>query len=161
MSGLSPELVIQLMDEGMTQSAIAREYGVTRQYINILAKRGGHEPVVPIITENMPWSVPAEYYDNTIYQALRLAAHANYAGLDALRGTSQDKLARFVRKLSLFNQVIDFDPSYPAIPGHSNTPGFAFVPRTPADGDYMIKIRPGVRITPTGKKIWKMPDLSA
>lgn len=158
MSGLSPEIVIELMNEGLTQAAIAREYGVSRQYVNKLAIQGGHTPVVPIITENLPWDIPSDYYENTLYQGMRLIGHGNYTGFDKLNGSSLAKARAILTKLTRFRQVIDFDPSYPAMPGLTNTPGFAYVPRTEDDEDFIVKIRPGTRITPEGRKIWRLPE---
>lgn len=58
-----------------------------------------------------------------------------------------------------YRQVIDYNPAYPAIPGVVNTPGFAYVPRTESDEDFIIKIRPGVRITTIGDRIWRLPEM--
>ena len=157
MSGLTPDIVMSMLKNGIRQSEIARTYGVSRQYVNKLAKQGGHEPIVTVVSENMPWVVPSEYYGNTLYQGLRLIAHANYGGYETLTGSSLAKIRALLKKLIQFHLVIDFDPSYPAVPTLTNTPGFAYVPRTEVDEDFMIKIKPGVRITPEGDKMWRLP----
>lgn len=146
-----------LMDQGMRQAEIAREFNVSRQYVNRLAIAGGHSPVSTEVTENLPWSVDPEWYTNTIYQGLRLLGHYQLDP-EGLVGSSRVKLRGFLRKLDTFNQVVDYDPSYPAIKGISNTPGFAYVPRRPEDNGLVIKNKPGIKITNTGKRIWRIPD---
>lgn len=158
-SGLSPEIVQILLNEGMTQSEVAREFGVSRQYVNKLLKESGRESPITIVTENLPWEVSPEFFGSTIYANLRIAGHYNLTGGEDLVGSSFGKVRALTRKLLGYRMVIDYDPSYPAIPGVSNIPGFAYLPRTEADEDYMIKIRPGVRLTPVGKKIWRIPDI--
>lgn len=158
-SGLSPELVQTLLNEGMTQSEIAREFGVSRQYVNKLLKDTGRESPITVVSENLPWEVSPEYYDSVIYANLRIAAHYNLTNGEDLVNSSLVKVRALTRKLLGFRMVVDYDPSYPAIPGVTATPGFAYLPRAEADEDYMIKIRPGVRLTETGKKIWRIPEI--
>lgn len=149
---------MELLEEGYRQSEIAKDYGVSRQYVHRLAKQGGHQALVTKVSQNFPWEITDEMYENTIYQALRLLGHYQLDP-DKLKGTSRDKLKAFLRKLTLFNQVVDYDPDYPAVPGLSNTPGFAYVPRTESDKNYAVKIKPGVRITNTGERLWTIPEV--
>lgn len=153
---LTPEYVVGMMNDGHTQAGIARLHNVTPQYINKLAREGGYKPLAPQITANLPWKVHQAYANNSIYLGLRLLAHHNMRP-GTLRGTSNTKLIAFLRKLEQFDQVVDYDPDYPPVPGLSNTPGFAYVPRKPRDGDYAVRIREGMKITPLGRKMWKMP----
>lgn len=153
---IKPDKVIELMNAGNTQAGIARLYGVTPQYINRLAKEGGYKPLSPQITENLPWKVHQAYSNNTIYNCLRLLARHNMQP-GTLRGTSNTKLIAFLRKLTQFNQVVDYDPDYPIVPRLCNTPGFAYVPRLPRDGNYAIRIREGMKLSPLGRKMWSMP----
>lgn len=155
---LSSDAVINLMAQGYKQSEIAEEYGVSRQYVHKLAKLGGHEPVSTPVTESFPWEVDQEYFDNTIYQALRLVGHWRMDP-DGISVHSMKKIKAFLRKLDTFNQVVDYSPDYPAIPGFTNTPGFAYLPRTPEDGNYMMKQRDGVKLTKLGQKLWLMPEV--
>ena len=64
MSGLTPSLVIYLMKSGQRQTDIAQSYGVTRQYVNKLAKQGGHISPITTVRENMPWEVDPELARN-------------------------------------------------------------------------------------------------
>ena len=78
---LTPELVLYFIDQGMKQSEIAREYGVTRQYVNRLAKQGGYVSSMTIINDHLPWEFDtSEYQENTLYQVFRLTATYNLEG---------------------------------------------------------------------------------
>lgn len=145
------------MAKGYSQSEIAREFGVSRQYVHKLAKDSGYEPVSTRVTELFPWEVDPEFYGNTIYQAMRLLGsyRLNQRGLSK---SSLAKVRGFARKLARFNQVVDYDPAYPAVPGLSNTPGFAYVPRQPGDGDLIVRVRPGVVLSGEARRIWIIPE---
>lgn len=161
MSGLSHDIVMSMIKEGYKQSQIAEAYGVSRQYVSKLAKQSGYISTMTIINDNLPWEVDPEYQKNTVYQALRLIAHYNLDGDEAFRHseTSRRKARVLLKKLIVYRQVIDYNPAYPAIPGVVNTPGFAYVPRAESDEDFFIKIRPGVRITTIGDRIWRLPEM--
>lgn len=152
---------MSMIKEGFKQSEIAREFGVSRQYVSKLARQSGYVSAMTIINEHLPWEVDSEYQSNTLYQALRLVAHYNLEGDEAFRhsATSRRKARTLIKKLTVYRQVIDYNPAYPAIPGVVNTPGFAYVPRTESDEDFIIKIRPDVRITTTGDRIWRLPEM--
>lgn len=158
MSGLSSDVVLYLMSKGVRQSEIAREYGVSRQYVGQLAKQGGYDSPITKVSRNLPWEVDPAFYANTIYKGVTLHGHMMLAGKEKISATSQSKLLGFYRKLIRFNVVVDYDPDYLAQPGLTNTNGFAYVPRGAADKDYIIKVRPGVRITPLGEKLWRLPS---
>lgn len=157
MSIIDPATVRYCLAQGMTQTELAREYGVTRQYIHKLAKQAGHQPLRTIVTENFPWPIKPEFYENHLYITLRAIGTFN---LDptAVRETTLRGVRSVVRKLQNFNTVIDSDPGYPAVPGLVNTPGFAYVPRTESDKGFIVKIKPETRITPIGRKLWRMPE---
>lgn len=141
----------------MTQTELAREYGVTRQYIHKLAKQAGHEPLRTIVTENFPWPIKSEFSQNNLYQALRVVGLWNMDP-NAVKPNTLQKLRGVLRKVQNFNTVLDYDPDYPAVPGLTNTPGFAYVPRTESDENFIVKIKPETRITPIGRKLWRMPE---
>lgn len=50
-SGLTTEIVLDLIKQGVTQAEIGRRYGVSRQAVNALAKRGGG-----ILPCQSPWT---------------------------------------------------------------------------------------------------------
>ena len=161
MSGLTHDIVMSMIQEGYKQSQIAEAYGVSRQYVSKPAKQSGYVSTMTVINDNLPWEVDPAYQKNTVYQALRLVAHYNIDGDEAFRHseTSRRKAQGLVKKLIVYRQVIDYNPAYPAIPGVVNTPGFAFIPRTESDEDFIVKIRPDVRITTIGDRIWRLPEM--
>lgn len=120
-----------------------------------LAKRGGWESPFKTMAENLPWDVPRELRDNTIYKNVR--RHGIWKTNNNLSEVDRAHLRAFLQKLEIFNSVVDYDPKYPAVPGYSNTPGFAYLPRTETDEDYIIKIKTGVRLTQLGEQIWRKP----
>lgn len=146
------------MNQGVKQTDIANEYRVSRQYINALAKKGGYVSPITTITENFPWGVEEMDFRNHLYQALRLFGHAQLDGWENLQESSRNKVRPLVKKLRSFGLVLDHGEQYQAIPGVSNLPGIGFTHRTPEDENFVIKVRDGVRITPLGDKIWRLPE---
>ncbi|AKK10419.1 helix-turn-helix domain-containing protein [Corynebacterium uterequi] len=159
MSGLTPELVMQLMEAGESQAAIARAFKVSRQYVHKLAKQGGHETsqrLSDYVSRHFPWDIIPEANHSTLHQNIRLLALWNL-DQSALERGGRLKLRAFLNKLNGFQQVVDYNPNYKAVKGLNNKPGFAYVPRTPEDEGMAIKIRPGIRLTDEGRKLWAMP----
>lgn len=148
---------MRLMENGLTQTEIGREYGVSRQYVCKLAKQGGHVNKFRIIGDNLPWEVHRDFVGNGLYKNLRRHGIAMAFGYDSLGRSDQEHLRSLYRKLVSFNVVVDYDPGYPALPGVANTPGFAFVPRLKKDKNFVIKLRPGVNLTKEGRKLWRLP----
>lgn len=156
-SPLSPALVNFLMDQGHRQVDIAREYGVSRQYIHHLAKQGGYNPPTTIVQENLPWDVDPAFVRNSTFIAFRLIGH-NMVAPGKLTEESRERANGLLNRLRKFDVVVDYDPSYPPVIGLTSLPGFAYLPRTAEDENFVMKIKPGTRVTPLGDKIWRMPD---
>lgn len=158
-SGLTADVARDLLESGMSQTEVSRIYGVSRQYVHILAKRAGYEPSKRLNLDGlMPWDVDySGHWPNHIFRGMR--AHLKTILLPHEGEGDADKKAResMFRKLVRYNQVIDFDPSHPAVKGLSNTGGFKYVPRTAEDKDYIVKVKPGVKVNNTFKKLWTMP----
>lgn len=154
---LSPELVMYLLDNGYRQVDIAHEYKVSRQYIHKLAKDAGYTSPITTVQENLPWSVDPKFSRNATLVALRLVGHERVAP-GKMTDDSRARANGLLKRLRQFDVVVDYDPSYPPIIGLTNTPGFAYVPREEQDDDFIIRIKPGVKITPLGNKIWRMPN---
>jgi len=157
-TGLTPELVIYLMNNGHRQVDISREYGVSRQYVHKLAKDAGYTSPIGMVRDNMPWEVDPSFNRNATLVAFRLVGHIALAP-DKLTKDSVDRAKGLLKRLEQFNVVVDYDPAYPPIMGLTNTPGFAYVPRTDEDENFIMKIKPSVRVTPLGNKIWRIPSL--
>ncbi|MCZ9293310.1 helix-turn-helix domain-containing protein [Corynebacterium meitnerae] len=154
---LSPELVIYLMDNGYRQVDIAREYGVSRQYVYQLAKRAGYTSPITTVQENLPWDVDPEFARNSTFIAFRLVGHEAVAPGN-LTKESHERAHGLLRRLRQHNVVVDYNPTYPPVIGLTSLPGFAYLPRTEEDEDFIMKIRPGVKVTPLGNKIWRLPS---
>lgn len=153
---LTPELVIYLMNNGFRQVDIAKEYQVSRQYIHTLAKQAGYKSPITTVQENLPWEVNPDFARNATFMAFRLIGHEAVAP-GKLTDESRERANGLIRRLRQFDVVVDYDPGYPPIVGLTNTPGFAYVPRTEQDEDFVMKIKPGVKVTPLGDRIWRMP----
>lgn len=143
-SGLTSEKVLALIRDGMRQVDIARTYGVSRQYVSKLAKRGGYDSIIAQVSENMPWVVSPRFFDQTIYKYLRLHANFMLQGAHKMPPSSRQKLLSFHRKLHSNNWVVDY----------SETTGFLYSPKAPGTWDLIVAQRPGLRMSTTGTKIW-------
>ncbi|OIR43185.1 hypothetical protein [Corynebacterium sp. NML120713] len=154
---LDSGLVIALMEEGMSQAEIGRMYGVSRQYVNKLARQGGYVSRVNLLKEAMPWEVDKEFSRNASLIGFRLAGHVALDP-DNIAEEGRERAESFLNRLRTFNVVLDYNPEYPPIMGLTSTPGFAYLPRTEEDEDFMMKIRPGVKVTPLGNRIWRLPE---
>ena len=156
-TGLTPDTVIDLLQLGNSQAEIARDFGVSRQYVNKLAKQGGYESPFKTMNDNLPWEIKGEFANNQIWKNIR--RHGIWVTTGKLGESDREHLRGFYRKLDAFPVVADHDPDYPPLPGIANQPGFAFVPRTEADEDFIVKVRPGTSITKIGDRIWRMPAI--
>lgn len=154
-TGLTPEEVIYRLENGETQTEIARAEGCSRQYVSALAKRGGWVNPFKTMAENLPWDVEKDFSDNTIYKNVRRLGIYQTTG--ELKPSDMQHLRAFLQRLDTFNVVVDYDPQYPANPGYTNTPGFAYVPREERDEDYIIRIKPETKLTTIGRRIWRKP----
>lgn len=158
MKGLTPKRVFDMMThEGKTQTEIALEYDVSRQYVHILATEAGYVSDTTKITENFPWEVDKKFYSSFIYRLVRLHGKAMLAGIDSVGVKSRKDVESLHERLKTYGVVIDYGEDYPPLPNLNKHGGFAFLPRTKEDEDFILKIRDGVKITDLGNKIWRLP----
>ena len=158
----SPELslavVEDLMSKGWTQSDIAREYDVTRQYVSwIRHYYGGRLSPREQMLQHFPFQVPARMGQTSPFRRLR--DHGEYMATGGV-GMSEETLGRlrgFYERLR--NQVLEFDPNIPPIPGVSSQGGWRYVPRTAEDGDLLIRVNEYTDLTEKGKMIWRFPPV--
>jgi transposase-like protein len=157
---LSPSVIDRLKNQGMSQSEIARMYGVTRQYISwIKYYHGGRLTPREIVLQHFPFVVPAELTQTSQYRRLR--DHGEYVATGGV-GMSEDKLNRlrsFYAKLRDEGLVVEFDPDIPPEPGVSNKGGWTFRTRAPADEDRLIRINEYTDLTEDGNEIWRFPPI--
>jgi transcriptional regulator with XRE-family HTH domain len=155
---LTLAIVEALKNKGLSQSDIARQYGVTRQYVSwIKHTYGGRLTPRELALQHFPFQVPVEMGQTSPYRRLR--DHSEYIATGGV-GMTEDQLQRlrtFYRKLREGNQVLEFDPNIPPIPGVSSNGGWAYWERLPEDGDLLIRVNEFTNITDKGRDIWRFP----
>lgn len=153
---LSLAVVEDLKAKGYTQSEIARMYGVTRQYISwIRHYYGGRLTPREMVLQHFPFQVPSHQTQTSPYRRLR--EHGEFMATGGV-GMDESKLARlrgFYRRLR--DQVIEFDPRIPPIPGVSSQGGWAYRPRRKSDEDLLIRVNEYTDLTEQGRVIWRFP----
>lgn len=157
---LTKETVIALKRKGWTNTQIAEPHGVTSQYVYNLAIEAGYIPPQRVVEENLPWHVPQKFRASNIYRRLVwfLKMQLEFGIVGEKSREDVDDMIKFMRDTGT---VIDFNPEYDSPKVFTHKPGFKFVPRDEEDheaGNYIIKIRPGVRIEGLGKQLWRMPS---
>lgn len=156
---LTPKLVVKMMtDEGKTQTEIARDFKVSRQYVHHLAVQGGYESTTTKVTESLPWEVDSSFAKNYVYRMVRAYGRGRMEGNDALGNFTQKLYRNLVKTLTKHNIVVDYNPEYGPISGVTDIGGFAYLPRTAEDENFIFKVREGVRITELGDRIWRLPE---
>lgn len=155
---LTPAEIDRLRNLGLSQSAIARRYGVTRQYISwIKYYHGCRLTPREEVMLHWPFNVPAEMSQTSPYKRLR--DHGEFMATGGV-GMSDNKLSRLrqlYRKLRDENLVLEFDPEIPPIEGVSNKGGWAFRARRASDEDLIIRKNDYADITDRGRMIWRFP----
>jgi transcriptional regulator with XRE-family HTH domain len=155
---LTLAIVEALKNKGLSQSEIARQYGVTRQYVSwIKHTYGGRLTPRELVLQHFPFQVPVEMGQTSPYRRLR--DHGEYIATGGV-GMTEDQLQRlrsFYRKLRKGNLVVEFDPNIPPIPGVSNKGGWAYRERLPDDGDLLISVNEFTNITDKRRNIWRVP----
>lgn len=157
---LSPSVIDRLKNRGLTQSEIARMYGVTRQYISwIKYYHGGSFTPREEILQHFPFVVPTKLTQASMYKRLR--EHGEYVATGGV-GMSDEKLSRlhwFYRKLREADVVVEYDPTIPPSPGVSIQGGWAFRKREPSDENLLIRVNEYTDLTETGRRIWRLPQI--
>lgn len=155
---LSLAVVEDLKRKGFSQSEIAAQFGVTRQYVSWIVKYyNGSQTPRQLVLQHWPWKVSAEQSQSSPYRRMR--DHGEFIATGG-KGMSEDKLARlrtFYRKLRDEGLVLEYDPAIPPEPGVSNKGGFAFRKRVPKDKDLLIRGNEHTHLTEEGRIIWSFP----
>lgn len=169
-SGLTAEIVDQLLREGWTQNRIAVEYAVSRQYVSKLKRSLASYYRTPrqIVMAAYPWKTGEQFHDSKRNKVMR--DHAEYMATGG-KGMSDEKLYRlyrFYKFLSDHNKVLEFDPTIPPSNGdgspryendQDSVGGFAFRDRKDSDGDLIIRVNAYTNLTEEGKVIFRMPPV--
>jgi hypothetical protein len=155
---LTLAVIESLKNKGLTQSDIARLFGVTRQAVSWHKRHyGGLLTPREAVLQHFPWSVPEAMGQSSPYRRLR--DHGEYFATQGV-GMDDDKLARlrrFYKKLLDENLVVEFDPDLAPTPGIAGTGGFAFRQRRKRDKDLLIRVNIHTHLTKEGRKIWRLP----
>lgn len=163
---LSPDLVLELLNRGMTRVEIANEYGVTRQavtnHIRRLRKKGIEVPRSPleIAVERMPigWneSMPTRFKETWQYTMLR--SHLEYieTGGEGMSDYKLDKLRTWYQKLEDRDLVIEYDPDIPP-DMHLASGGWRYVPREDRDNGLILRRNKFTNVRDEDVSHWRLP----
>ncbi len=147
-----------LKNRGLSQSDIARQFGVTRQAISYyIRKYGGRLTPRQMVLEHFPWAVSTKQSEASACKRLR--DHGEYVATGGV-GMSYDKIRRlrgFYERLR--DQVVEFDPAIPPEEGVSSNGGFAYRKRRESDGDLLIRVNEHTHLSEQGKRIWRFPPM--
>lgn len=161
--GKSPEpqltlaIVEDLKNKGFTQSQIARQFGVTKQYVSwIVRTYGGKLTPRQEVLQHFPWDVPAAFHRASPCRRLREHAEYMVTGGEGMREDSLQRLRSFYRLLRNDNVVVEYDPDIPPTPGNKHG-GFAYRQRQPEDGNLLIRVNKHTMLTDVGRRVWVFP----
>lgn len=157
---LSLSIIEALKAQGLTQSAIAGLFGVTRQAISYWVRtyNGKRTPRQAVLEDHYPFKVPTEMSAAPQNRLLRDHGSLWAAGKKSLSKEQLARLRSFYAKLRDENLVVEFDPDIPPEPGVAGTGGWAYRDRKPSDEDYLIRINEYTNITEDGETIWRFLD---
>lgn len=121
--------VIALLERGLSTSAVARQYGATRQAVTYcLRQNDARAPRAPMVQLRLPWQVRVAHNMAPEIRKLRILERIRL-GLPV-----SDRQRRWAEAWAHFalveqGQVVDYDPQT----------GFSLVPRRPEDGDGLVR----------------------
>ena len=147
-----PELTLAIIEglkaKGLSQSEIARIFGVTRQAVSYhVRKYGGSMTPRQKALESWPFIVPAKVCYTSTYRRLR--DHGEYWATGG-EGMSFEKLSNlrwFYKRLE--SKVVEY------VPGE----GFVYRERLDSDGDLLIRVNEHTHLSDEGLKVWCMPKV--
>lgn len=158
-TGIETEHVVELLEDGHTQSEVARMLGTTKQTVNYHKEKAGWRSPFEVATENLPW-------DDLEGQAVKATPYArilNHLEFEATGGEHMppSKLRRlrqwYEGRLLRFNVVVEYRPDIPPTPGQQY--GFwRYVPREDRDGDLIIRENEFTQLNDAQKEWFRMPD---
>jgi transposase len=157
---IAPWHMIQhLLNQGWSQSRIARHFGVTRQAVSLTVRKYGQRSTEQVVLEDhFPWKVPAEQTQTSPYKRMR--SHGKFAVTagEGMKDDELDRLFKWHQKLRDENVVLEFDPNIPPVPGVSNKGGFAYRKRRKSDKGLIIRVnKDHTNLTKPGEDIWRLP----
>ncbi|KAF0847790.1 helix-turn-helix domain-containing protein [Nocardia caishijiensis] len=155
---LSLAIVEALKNKGLSQSEIARQFNVTRQYVSWIKHTYGGRltPTEKLLREHFPWKCPVVFSQAAPYQRLRNHGEFVATGGNGMAEYKLDRLRGFYGRLRE-GFVVEFDPDLPPERRVSNKGGWAYRERLPEDGDLLIRVNEHTNLTEEGARIWRLP----
>lgn len=160
-SGLTPAMIEALKNRGYNQNQIAEMYGISRQRVSQIKQKWANYYKSPRerAKEIFPFDVPRDPFQKSAADK-RLRDHAEYA-LTGGKGMNKEKLQRlrwFYNRLRRENVILVFDPAIP--PSREvSTGGYAYVPRTRDDDDYIVRFNEDCDLSEEEKMLWRFPPV--
>ncbi|GGM45217.1 hypothetical protein GCM10012275_15340 [Longimycelium tulufanense] len=160
-SGLTPEKVAACMLRGDTQAKIARDHGVSPQYVSQLKQQVGDRLKTPReeALEHFPWRpVPRRFKNSHPLRMLRDHFEYMATGGRDFSDRRLRELASFYNYLEREDVVVEYDPE---IPPHEvdSVGGFAYRRRQGSDGDLLIRVNEYTNLTERGRRLLKFPKI--
>lgn len=144
-----------------TQSDIAKETGYSRQRISQVKyqtdryTRTFREQAKDIF----PFKVPRDpFMDSVPDKRLRDHGELMFAGVDELDPEKRRRLRSFYSMLRRDNLIVVFDLDNPPSPGIGQG-GYAYVPRTTDDGDFLVRFNEDCELTEEERLLWRFPPV--
>jgi hypothetical protein len=154
---LTLAIIESLKAQGLSQSEIGRQFGVTRQAVSFhVRKYGGTLTPRQKALESWPWIVPTRFGSQSPYRRLRDHGEFMATGGKGMDYTKLSLLKGFYERLK--DKVVEFDPGLPPSDAGSFG-GFAYRDRLESDGDLLIRVNQHTHLSDEGRKIWRLPDV--
>lgn len=157
---LSISRIEELKNKGLSQSDIARMYGVTRQAVSWhKINYGGSRTPREIVNDHFPWIVSTAMCQTSPYKRMRDHGEYMATGGKNMSQYKLDRLRSWYRMLRDDNVVLEYDPRLPPEPGVSNKGGFAYRTSRQGDGELLIRVNDYTELTDEGRRIWRFPPV--
>lgn len=147
-----------LKNQGLSQSDIARLYGVTRQAISWHIRHyGGTLTPRQTVLQHWPFIVPADMGQASVCRRLRDHGEWLATGGEGMSEAKLSNLRYFYNRLRDEGLVIEFDPNIPPEQGVSPAGGWAWRKRRKSDEDRLIRVNRYTHLSDEGDMIWRFP----
>ena len=146
--------------QGYSQVEMAREAGVSPQYVSKVKRSAGDKflSARQIVLAEYPWKVPSSHHQERPNRRLRDHAELMAVGKEGLEGWKLRLLYHWYAKLREENVVVRFTPLGAGSSGGSFTRAFDYVRRQASDGELLIRVDDNTRMTDVGRLIWRFPE---
>lgn len=123
------DVLVQMRRQGATYAEIAKTYGVSEQAVYNRLRQARAVTPTPRHRDFLPWTVKREHTFALDAQVLRLLSRETREGRDAIPASKRGMVDNWLRRLREEDAVVCYDRER----------GFFHAPRTPADGDSLIR----------------------